>query len=167
MDRRPFDETHPHLKEFTCFLDALNAESDRGAALISVAMLDDLLEKAILAFLVDTSEKSKLLSGFNAPLGTFSARCLAAYSLGLISENEFRECDRIRRIRNQFAHSIYQSFEDQKIRDLCASLTFSAKGDKMDAKALFTTAALGLILGLTNRPHYVALGRLQYGNWRR
>jgi hypothetical protein len=50
MALRPLTETHPHLKEFTAFLDLLNKESARGAVLISIAMLDDLLERTISAF---------------------------------------------------------------------------------------------------------------------
>jgi mannitol operon repressor len=164
MERKPLSETHPHLREFTAFLDVLNKESDRGAVLISLAMLDDLLEHTILSFLIETNEAEKLTDGFNAPLGTLSARALAAYSLGLISKEEYQDCDRLRRIRNEFAHNVHFSFDDQKVKDICANLQFSAKG--LDsAKALFSTAATGLILTLTNRPAYVALKRRTYQPW--
>ena len=43
MNNDRFRSTHPHLTEFNSFLEELNKESDRGAALISTAMLDDLL----------------------------------------------------------------------------------------------------------------------------
>ncbi len=129
MDRpRPLSETHPHLKDFTAFLDEFNKESDRGVALITVAMLDDLLEKIILAFLIETAESPRLVTGFNAPLGTFSARSIACYSLGLISEPEYRECDNLRKIRNEFAHNVHQSFEDQKVKDICRNLTYAVQG---------------------------------------
>lgn len=81
-ERRPFEETHPHLREFTAFLDELNKESERGAALIAGAMLDDLLERSIRSFLLDHEEVVRLLKGFNAPLGTLSARALVAFALG-------------------------------------------------------------------------------------
>jgi hypothetical protein len=48
-----FRTSMPHLTEFNAFLEELNKESDRGGALISTAMLDDLLEKTILAFLIE------------------------------------------------------------------------------------------------------------------
>src|ERR1700721_2764172 len=152
----------PHLAEFQLFLDELNKESDRGAALISTAMLDDLLEKIILAFLLDNKDTKKLLSGFNAPLGTFSARTLAAYSLGLISELEYDECNRLRHVRNEFAHKVHQTFGDHKVKDLCANLTFAAKNFPKHPdppKAQFLTSATALILALTNRPHSVSQSR--------
>jgi hypothetical protein len=59
----PFEETHPHLREFKTFLDALNKESERGAALISAAMLDDLLERSIRAFLIEDERVGKVTAG--------------------------------------------------------------------------------------------------------
>jgi DNA-binding MltR family transcriptional regulator len=127
MNKDRFRTENPHLIEFNAFLEELNKESDRGAALVSAAMLDDLLEKIILAFLIDTKETKKLISGFNAPLGTFSARIIAAYSLGLLSEEEYEECGRLRQIRNEFAHHVHQKFDDQKVRDVCGNLRFAAQ----------------------------------------
>lgn len=170
LEPRPLSETHPHLGEFTAFLEVLNKESDRGAVLISVSMLDDLLERVLLAFCLEAKESKRLISeGFNAPLSSFAARSVAAYSLGLISEREYNECDRLRKIRNEFAHNVHQSFDDQKMKDICAKLTFAAEGPPsapVNAKGQYMTAAVGLILGLTNRPHYVAQRRLKYGDWK-
>ncbi len=163
----PLEEVH-HLKDFNKFLAELKKESDRGAALISVAMLDNLLERTILAFLVDTPEKDRLLSGFNAPLGTFSSRVLAAFSLGLISEREYRECNRLGKIRNEFAHNVQRSFDDQKVKDICATLTFSlrrTRNEPENAKGQYTTAAVALILNLTDRPLYASERRLECTEW--
>jgi len=168
MTEMRFEETHPHLKEFKKFLDASNKESERGLALICAAMLDDLLERSIRAFLLDHAETARLLEGFNAPLGTLASRALAAFTLGVVSEEEYRECERLRKIRNLFAHSIHASFTDQNIKDLCANLEFSAKdyGEvRVGARGQYATAAAGLILRLTNRPHYAAQRRLKFNGW--
>src|ERR1700688_2397074 len=114
---RPFEETHPHLKEFKRFLDEMNKETDRGTALISAAMLDDLLGKCIASLLVEHPDVQQLLEGFNAPLGTLSARTLAAFALGLLSEQEYKECQILRKVRNAFAHDVHVSFRDQKVGD--------------------------------------------------
>lgn len=167
-DNRPFEETHPHLREFNEFLWALNKESERGAVLISAAMIDDLLGRTILAFLIDHAETNRLLEGFNAPLGTLSARALAAVALGLLSEKEFRECERLRKIRNVFAHDVHASFENQSVKDICKNLEMSAKdyeGVIVGPRGQFTSAAVGLILDLTNRPHYAAQRRLKFHGW--
>jgi hypothetical protein len=164
-----FEETHPHLKEFSKFLAELNKESDRGAVLISAAMVDDLLSKCLTSFLIEHEDVESLLEGFNAPLGTLSARMLAAFALGLLSEGEYRECQILRKVRNAFAHGIHISFGDPRIKDLCSNLTMCAKdfgNVHVEARGRFTTSCTGIILNLTNRPHYAAQNRLTYRGWR-
>jgi DNA-binding MltR family transcriptional regulator len=132
-------------------------------------MIDDLLGMCINSFLVEHADVNSLLEGFNAPLGTLSARALAALALGLLSEGEYHECQILRKIRNIFAHGIHVSFEDQKIKDLCSKLTMCAmdSGDiHVDARGRFTTSCTSMILNLTNRPHYAAQNRLTYREWK-
>jgi mannitol operon repressor len=167
LDR--FEETHPHLKEFSKFLAELNKESDRGAVLISAAMIDDLLGKCIISFLIDHADVESLLEGLNAPLGSLSARVLVAFALGLLSEDEYHECQILRKVRNAFAHNVHVSFDDQKVRDLCKNLNMCAKdygAVRVDARGRFTTSSTGIILNLTNRPYYAAQNRLTYRGWR-
>jgi hypothetical protein len=166
---KPLAETHPHLQTFAAFLEDFNKETARGAALAAAAFIDDLLEKTVIAFLADNESGPKLTRGFGAPLGTFAARVAACHAMGLISDRECRECEIIRKVRNEFAHKIRMSFDDDKVRGLCASLTFSAapiEGGKFDARGQFTSAAVSLILHLTNRPHYVGERRLKYQDWK-
>ena len=161
-------DTHPHLKEFAPFLDDLNKESERGAVLISVSYLERQLKEIISAFLCEGDASSRLLDGFNAPLGTLAARAAAAAALGLISGREYRELETIRKIRNQFAHDHRMSFSDQGVVDRCRNLAFSAQdyGDVVvDSRSQFTTAAVALVLKLTNRSHYVSKKRLKPGDW--
>lgn len=175
MTNRPFTNneaalavSHPHLKAFGAFLDELNAESPRGAALTSAAMLDNLLQEIIAAFLISGDPAKALLQGFNAPLGTQSAREKAAMALGLLTEKEFAEAETIHQIRNEFAHGVHVSFDTPKIVALCRKLTMDAKPNGLnawDARAAFTSAAVGLILNLTNRPAYVKQRALKLGQW--
>ncbi|WP_158805313.1 MltR family transcriptional regulator [Acidisoma sp. L85] len=169
VDRhRQLEETHPHLRDFFDFLPGLNKESARGSVLISCSYLDDLIRQILLAFFVESDAGKRLVEGFNAPLGAFSTRSAAAFSLGLISEREFKELAILRRIRNRFAHHVHASFETQEIHDLCYNLTMAAQdhGDvTVDARGRFTTAATALILNLTNRPVYVARKRLKSEAW--
>jgi mannitol operon repressor len=167
---RPLEETLPHLKSFVEFLDEFNKESARGAALAAAAFLDDLLRDIINAFLLSNDSRRKLTDGFNAPLGTLSARIAACHALGLISDQEARECKLIRKVRNEFAHKLKMSFDDEKVRGLCSTLGMSAKpypGVDVDKRGQFTTAAVALILNLTNRAHYVGQQALKYQNWKR
>jgi len=165
---KPFAETHPHLIEFGAFLDDFNKETERGAALAAAAMIDDILQRVLAAFLIDNEGRKGLMRGMNAPLGTLAAKTAAAYAMGLITEREHADCGLIRKIRNEFAHKVRMSFKDGEIIKLCAKLNLSAKpyGDvTVDARGQFTTAAVGLILNLTNRPHYVGERKLTAQAW--
>ena len=60
------------------------------------------------------------------------------------------------------------SFAERGISDHCHNLTFSAKdyGDvAVDARGQFTTAAVALILNLTNRSNYVSKKGLKSEDW--
>lgn len=112
------------------FLAELNQENDRGAALVAAAMLDERLKEILAAYFVDSTHSNALLSGFNAPLGTFAARASAALALGLIQENEFSEITLIRRIRNEFGHEWRQlSFEKGRLADLTGQLLWLSPGE--------------------------------------
>jgi hypothetical protein len=85
-----------------------------------------------------------------------------------VSERERRECELIRKIRNKFAHNVHPSFDDEDVKALCHELTFCAmpyEGVNVDAKGSFISAAVAVILNLTNRPHYVAKKRTQAADW--
>jgi mannitol operon repressor len=168
MSHHPVLATHPHLKEFMAFLEQLKAESERGEVLISAAMIDDLLMRTVAAFLIEGASANRLLSGFNAPLGTLSARIEMAAALGLISDDEHHDANIIRKVRNEFAHNLPVSFDNPRIRQSCAALRLSAKdyGDVIvPPRGQFSTAATALILNLTNRPHYVGEKRLAWQGW--
>jgi mannitol operon repressor len=165
---RRLEETHPHLKHFGEFLEEFNKETERGAALAAAAFIDDLLQRILTAFLLNKSSADKLLSGSAAPVGTFSARIAAARALGLISETERHQIELIRKVRNEFAHQVKMSFDDKKIEGLCSSMTYRAKRYKdvtVSTRGAFTTAAIALILNLTNRPHYVAREKIIERDW--
>ena len=168
QDRPPLLNTHPHLKEFMPFLDDLNKESARGAVLIAVSYLEGQLKRIIAAYLSHGEAAESLLDDFNGPLGTFAARSHAAAALGLITDREYQELKRLGKLRNRFAHNHRTTFSDRTIIDWCGNLTFSAKDYDdvvVDARGQFISAAVALILNLTNRPHYVAKKRPAFEAW--
>ncbi|WP_052316167.1 MltR family transcriptional regulator [Sinorhizobium fredii] len=166
----PFEVPHPHLKEFLEFLPELNKESDRGMVLIATSYLDELLKRVLLSFFREDRASEILVEGFNAPLGSFSTRIVACTALGLINDHERQEADCVRKIRNHFAHNVHVTFEDRNIKDLCSNLKMAAQpyGDiVVSARGLFSTASVGLIMSLTNRPTYVSRKRLKAVEWQR
>lgn len=162
----PLDQ--PHLRRFRALLNEMNRESPRGMVLISGSLLDEHLADCIKARMVDHSAVSKLTSGFNAPLGTFSARIAAALALGLISEDEHHDLEIIRGVRNDFAHRIEIGFDNPSVTDRCASLRLAAQDYGqvvVGAEGQFSTAAVAMIMRLTNRAEYAARRRLTIESW--
>lgn len=169
--KSPHEKTlkeYPNLKDFLPFLDTHNAESPRGSVLVACSFLDEQLRTIIDGYLVEDSDKGQLLDGFNAPIGSFSARIKAAHCLGLISDKERDDCDTLRKIRNEFAHNHRTSFEDNKLVDLCKNLHHSAKDYDdvvVGTYGQFSTGSIGLVLSLVNRAHYVSRSRLEKREW--
>jgi hypothetical protein len=81
-------------------------ESDRGAAIVAAAMLDDALKSLLKKRLCPPASKDRsILERYDAPLGSFAARIDAAQQLGLVSKHFARDLHLIRDIRNDFAHA--------------------------------------------------------------
>jgi len=100
----------------------LVAESDLGAVLAGAAFLDEGLATLISAALVPGPDRYKELFSGERPLGSFSAKIRMAFWLGLIGPETLADLDRIRTIRNDFAHSWKScSFDDQSVKDKCAA----------------------------------------------
>lgn len=160
-----------HLKQLSAFLLEFNDESERGAALLAASMLDEQLKAILEAFLIEGKHQDKLLKDFNPPLGTLSSRLEACAAMGLVSEQEYAEIDVIRRVRNEFGHGLGVTFDTKKVSALCAKLTMSvgnvAKAGEppVGPKPRFVTAAVSVIVLLTNRAHYVAKKRLESQSW--
>ena len=101
------------------FLTEFQEESDRAAAVLGPAMLDELLKELLDATFVSREVGTKL-TGKMGPISTFSARIALAHAIGLISEPEAKDLHRMRDIRNKFAHRLHGlSFNTQTIRDSC------------------------------------------------
>jgi hypothetical protein len=93
-------------------------ESDRGAALVAGAMLDEALKSLLSKRLVPPERKDRDTLARDAPLSTFSARINAASQMGLISRYLARDLHLIRSIRNEFAHHPFEcTFQSAKVKN--------------------------------------------------
>jgi mannitol operon repressor len=147
-------------QDFSAFLVEFQSETDRGAALVGAAMIDDRLEETLRAFMVSNKAADSLLDGGTAPLGTFSSRIDAAFGLGLIDAHEQRECHIIRRVRNEFAHRKHGvTFAYEKIRVLCATLQSDLPGGRATfngkPRHVFINAVVLISMALTYRAEWV------------
>lgn len=107
------------------FLKEFQGESDRAAAIVGAAFLDEQLRFLLEEFLVDDPESKDLLEG---ALRGVTVRARAAFCLGFLSPLEYRDIGRILGIRNRFAHQLHGfSFADPDITAQCDALELPPK----------------------------------------
>ncbi|MDR6943704.1 MltR family transcriptional regulator [Mucilaginibacter pocheonensis] len=118
---------------FNRFIEELEVESDRGAAIFAGTFFECTL-KIILEELLNKVKSTKsLLEDANGGLNTFSAKINICYSLGFITLHEYQALNILKKVRNQFAHNFeYKfSFEDKKISAQCSALKLEIEGLKL------------------------------------
>ena len=84
-------------------------ESDRGCVLVGAAILESHLESLfVTVFKLNSIPKKIQASMFdsNGALSGFSSKIKLAYSLGYIKKSVYEDLETVRKIRNEFAHSV-------------------------------------------------------------
>jgi DNA-binding MltR family transcriptional regulator len=83
-----------------------NRMTHSGIVIAAAAILDNQLERALKRAMRPLSNNmyERLFDSFR-PLNSFSSKIVMAYALGIISVDLYEELEKIRHIRNQFAHS--------------------------------------------------------------
>jgi DNA-binding MltR family transcriptional regulator len=118
QSRRPPDIAS--LKEATS---TFVKQTDRGAALVAGAWVDDALRELIKTRFRPDCQPGDELLGTDRPLGSFSARIKAAYCFGWIDGEARSDLEILRGIRNNFAHVREQvRFTEQSVKDRCTNL---------------------------------------------
>lgn len=102
---KPKKREHSTFRELKATFAEFQGESDRAAAILSVALLDVQLEEILLAFAADESSVFEILKP-DQPIGSLGARRRLCLALGLISPDEANELNTLGRIRNEFAHQL-------------------------------------------------------------
>ncbi len=93
-------EMQKHLETVTTLL---KNESGRGAILVGVAYLEEVLAEVIAAH-VRVHDWDKELFTMDGPVGTFSAKIKMAGALGMVTPEEAKTLDALREVRNSAAH---------------------------------------------------------------
>lgn len=102
----------------------LKNQSDRGVAIVCASILDEQLKEVLSAFFIENDKVKKELFNTGEPLSTFSSKIKMSYYLGLITENEYKNIELIRKIRNDFAHRLTGiSFKDPSVKSRCSILS--------------------------------------------
>lgn len=98
-------------------------QSDRAAAIVSGGILEEILQRMITSFMLPHPNVAKNIFDGVAPISTFAAKIELSYHLGLINIKEYEDLNLIKKIRNQFAHSIKEiTFDTDSIKDRCLQL---------------------------------------------
>lgn len=152
-------------EEYGAFAKAVSEESDRGKVLTVAHYMDILLERTIRAFLIQGKAANDLLSGFNAPLGTFSVRISAARALGLINEDEAGALIGVRELRNAFAHTVAVELEAKNV--VAATRKLASYAGLMPHHPPFVCYVAGMRLAsaLLNRAYHAEQQRLSQRAW--
>lgn len=110
------DAEHQAVKE-------LNSISDRSAAIVGAAFLDNRIALKLSYLMKDDKTVREELLENSGPLATFSSRIRLGYMLGLYSEEVYKDLHIIRKIRNFFAHDLdKRDFQNDSISDQCRNL---------------------------------------------
>lgn len=141
----------------------LSGESDRAAAIVGCALLDERLAELLGDFLVQNADgRADLLNSedMNAPLGSFGSRIVAAYAVGLIDKPERDALRRLKKIRNLFAHRLGRSFSDQDVAAHCAEVhrlcpTVNYAGAERRSRQLFQDTVAFLAGKIAERRYWI------------
>ena len=112
-------------EDWNGFLKEFQGESDRAAAILGAAFIDEQLRFLLETFLIDDSESKNLL---DTAIRGIAVRTKTVFCLGFLSPLEYRDTWHIIDIRNRFAHRLHGlTFKDPEIMAQCDSLELPSK----------------------------------------
>lgn len=150
MDKFP-EEFRKSQLEFLTLRTELTKESDRGCVLLASSHLDLMLERLLNHKLVGSKKMKKQMFEFNGPLGTFSSKIIMSYSLGLLPKLAQQDIQTIRKIRNDFAHTIKNaSFENESIKYFCDNFSYNISEELTPSREKFMNV-VAAISGIIER----------------
>ena len=124
--------------------DELAAQTDRGAAIIGSAIIEDFLSDALKERLILSSDLRKSLFKANGLLANFSAKIDMAFAVGICSTNLRADLHDIRRIRNRFAHTPEPlRFSDEEIAGWCSQFR-TVRIDSADPRRRYLSLCSGI-----------------------
>lgn len=101
----------------------IEKQSDRGAAILATAFLEEQLTACIKGLLTDEPQITDPLFRGSGPLAALSTKIDLGFLLGLYTKTDHRRLRTIRDIRNKFAHHVRPlSFNTEDVAALCRNL---------------------------------------------
>lgn len=103
---RKLSKRLPGADETDAIIKGLSKESDRVAAIVGASLVESVLEHLLISSFV--SKRSDLMPRLfenRGPLSDFNSKILVAEAFGVLNSSGAEELQRIRHIRNCFAHA--------------------------------------------------------------
>ncbi|WP_263602363.1 hypothetical protein [Chryseobacterium sp. PET-29] len=149
------EEFRKSQMEFLTIRNELTKESDRGCVLLASSHLDFMLEKLLYSKLIGSKKQKKQIFDFNGPLGTFSSKIIMSYSLGLLPPLAQQDVQTIRKIRNEFAHSVEMiSFDQESVKNACNNFNYNISEDATSRTQFMNVVSA--LSGVIERQIYLA-----------
>jgi hypothetical protein len=116
-------------------LKEIKTGSDRVAGIVTPAFLEDLLTTVLRSHLHQDIELLNNILKPGRALGDFGVKIDMAFLVGIISDRARKDLNRIRKIRNAFAHNAaLNTFDKSPVRDFAMDLTIP-NWYKLDGKS--------------------------------
>jgi hypothetical protein len=140
----------------------LVGESERGCVIVVAALLEELLLQLHEAHIATSTYPSKArvfedLCSVNGPLSTFAGVTQLAYAYGLIAEEDCKDLEMIRDLRNVAAH-YYFALQDSGVRAHVMRLTAGRRMKEASLESARTVEGWESALGATGELHEVKRG---------
>jgi hypothetical protein len=135
--------------ELKAIYDEIDAQTDRGAAIISGAILEEQLTEALKCRLILTGSLSEKIFSYeqNGALSAFAQKIDVSFAVGMIKPDVRDDLHNIRRIRNRFAHRIEPiDFKDSKIVGFCSALRSGQDFINPKARYMISFVSLSALL---------------------
>lgn len=129
------------------FMKLVHCQDDHAMVLSLATFIEDTLGRLLLAYFRNCKATRELVQGFNAPLGSLGTRIKAVYAFGMVTEDQFRDMESLRKVRNRFAHNWEGvSLNDNDIKAMVGQLS----GYTFDHKPIEGGTRERLLATLTN-----------------
>jgi DNA-binding MltR family transcriptional regulator len=116
----------PSRDEMHEALDHISREGAHTTVILGTALVEAALQMALRVRMysgMSVADEASLFDG-DGPLATFSAKIRMGFAFEVVNEEMRAELNRLRDIRNAFAHSKYfLKFETQEVSEACSTLS--------------------------------------------
>ncbi|MDR7135727.1 hypothetical protein J2X06_002945 [Lysobacter niastensis] len=134
--------------------DELKSESDRTAAIVGAAWVEDEITQSLKSYFDASDETWNQLfsSSQGGALSSFGAKIKLVHLLKMVDNQAKKDLVEISRIRNEFAHHISDrnsrteklTFSSDVVRKMCDKLTCNVPAGPMPPRTAFTVACAKL-----------------------